>query len=86
MQQWCIADEGLRCLCCRRWGLRVVKVEGEALHRLCPKTGRNPHTGSPIIPLGVFLSSYSECNTPLRKKLTCDLQPACLTLSDYSLR
>lgn len=57
----------------------VLRVGGEALQRVCPKTGRNPRSGSPIIPLEIFLVDQSECNSAPRKKLTSDLQTACLT-------
>lgn len=64
-----------------RWGLGVLKVEGEALQRVCPKTGRNPRSGSPIIPREIFLVGESECNSAPRKKLTSDLQTVCVSLN-----
>lgn len=58
-----------------------LKVEGETLQRVCPKTGRNPRSGSPIRPWEIFLLSESECNSALRKNLTFDLQTVSLTLN-----
>lgn len=52
---WCIAASGVEFLRSRGRGLRVLKIRGEALQRVCPKTGRSLHSGSPIIPLEIFL-------------------------------
>lgn len=52
----------------------LPKNRKESPHRVSHHSGR------------VLFQSYSECNSPLRKILTCDLQPACLTRSYYSLR
>lgn len=47
--------------------------------RVCPKTGRNPCSGTPIIPLEIFIVVESTCNSALRRKP--DPQTASLTLN-----